>query len=131
MTAQSKDVSRFFLILAVFFGLYIRLFPLFKTSFPLVDGGMFYTMIKDLQSSHFILPVFTTYNQAEIPFAYPPLAFYIAGLVNANTGISLIDIIKWQPAIINIMTVPFFYYFFQAKIDFPRPLPPLQTVFQL
>ena len=111
MTAQSKDVPKFFLILTAFFGLYVRLFPLFKTTFPLVDGGMFYTMIKDLQSSNFALPVFTTYNQAEIPYAYPPLAFYIAGFLNTVTGISSINIIKWVPAFISILTIPFFYFF--------------------
>jgi hypothetical protein len=117
MTAQSKDVSRFFLILTVVFGLYVRLFPLFKTNFPLVDGGMFYTMIKDLQASHFVLPVFTTYNQAKIPFAYPPLAFYIAGAVNTITGISLIDIIKWQPVFTSILILPFFYYFAKQALN--------------
>jgi hypothetical protein len=111
VTAQSKEVSKFFLILTVFFGLSVRLFPLLKTNFPLVDGGMFYTMIKDLEGSHFALPVFTTYNHAKIPFAYPPLAFYIAGLANTITGISLLDIIKWLPVIISILTLPFFYYF--------------------
>jgi len=117
LTAQSKDVSKFFLILTAFFGLYVRLFPLFKVGFPLVDGGMFYTMIKDLQASHFILPVFTTYNQAEIPFAYPPLAFYIAGFINTATGISLLDIIKWLPVVISILTLPFFYYFVKLVLD--------------
>lgn len=116
-TAQSKDVSRFFLILTAFFGLYVRLFPLFKVDFPLVDGGMFYTMIKDLQASHFALPIFTTYNQAEIPFAYPPLAFYVAGFVNATTGISLLDIIKWLPVTISILTLPFFYYFVKLALN--------------
>jgi hypothetical protein len=117
MTAQSKDVSRFFLILTAFFGLYVRLFPLFKTAFPLVDGGMFYTMIKDLQASHFILPVFTTYNHAEIPYAYPPLAFYAAGFVNAVSGISLLEIVKWLPVIISILTIPLFYLFVKQALN--------------
>ena len=116
MTTQSKDVSRFFLILTAFFGLYVRLFPLFKTDFPLVDGGMFYTMIEDLQASHFVLPIFTTYNLAEIPFAYPPLAFYIAGVINFVAGIPLIDIIKWQPVLTSILIVPVFYYFVKQVV---------------
>jgi hypothetical protein len=28
-------------------------------------------MILDLQANHFILPAYTTYNHAHIPFAYP------------------------------------------------------------
>ena len=117
MTAQSKEVSRFFLILTVFFGLYVRLFPVFRADFPLVDGGMFYTMIKDLQASHFVLPVFTTYNQSGIPFAYPPLAFYIAGLANAITGVPLLDMIKWQPVVTSILVIPVFHYFMKQVLN--------------
>jgi len=116
-SAQSKDVTRFFLILTACFGLYVRLFPLFKSDFPLVDGGMFYTMINDLQASRFALPVYTTYNQSGIPFAYPPLAFYIAGIVNIATDIPTIAIIKWLPAIVSILTIPFFFYFVKQGIN--------------
>jgi hypothetical protein len=117
MTAQLKDVSRFFLILTSFFGLYVRLFPVVKNNFPLVDGGMFYTMIKDLQAAHYVLPVLTTYNLAEIPFAYPPLGFYIAGAVNTITKIPLLGIIQWQPVFISILTVPLFYYFVKLLLN--------------
>jgi len=113
----SKDVSRFFLILTVFFGLYIRLFPLVAADFPLVDGGMFYTMIRDLQTAHFTLPAFTTYNRAEIPFAYPPLPFYLAGAINSFAGIPLLDLIKWLPVFSNILTIPFFYFYIRQVSD--------------
>ena len=46
--SHAKDVTTFFLLLAFVFGLEVRLYPLFKTDFPLVDGGMFYSMIMDL-----------------------------------------------------------------------------------
>ena len=110
MATQSKEAEKFFLILTAFFGLYVRLFPVLKADFPLVDGGMFYTMIKDLQAAHFSLPAFTTYNQAQIPFAYPPLAFYLTGIINSLTGIPLLGIIQWQPLLISILTLPVFYY---------------------
>jgi hypothetical protein len=111
MNAQSKDTSRFFIILAVVFGLAVRLYPVLKADFPLVDGGMFYTMIRDLQTAHFSLPVFTTYNQLQIPYAYPPLGFYLAGFLNSITGISILKIIQWLPVMVNILTIPFFYSF--------------------
>ena len=108
---QSKQTSQFFLIFAAFFGTTVRLFPLLKTNFPLVDGGMFYTMIQNLQSSHFALPNFTTYNQANIPFSYPPLAFYITGLINNITQLSLVSLLKWQPMITNLLILPLLYLF--------------------
>jgi hypothetical protein len=107
----SKKVTLFFLIFAISFGTFVRIYPLLRASFPLVDGGMFYTMIRDLQASHFTLPVYTSYNQTHIPYAYPPLAFYISGLLNAFAGISLFEIIKWQPVVVNILSIPIFYIF--------------------
>lgn len=110
LTATQKETAKFFLILTAFFGLYVRVFPVFGANFPLVDGGMFYSMIEDLQAAHFLLPAFTTYNQSQIPFAYPPLPFYLAGSINSLTGISLLDIIQWQPLLVSILTIPVFYY---------------------
>jgi hypothetical protein len=109
MTTSSKDTSRFFLIFAITFGLAVRLYPVLKADFPLVDGGMFYTMTRDLQTARFSLPVFTSYNQLQIPYAYPPLGFYLAGFLNSTTGISILKVIQWMPVIVNIFTVPIFY----------------------
>lgn len=109
MTARSQEVARFFLILALVFGLGVRLYPVLKADFPLVDGGMFYTMTRDLQAANFSLPVFTSYNQAQIPFAYPPLGFYLAGYLNAVAGISILKTLQWLPLFFNALTVPVFY----------------------
>lgn len=110
-SSYAKDVTGFFLILTFVFGMAVRIFPLLRSDFPLVDGGMFYTMIKDLQAANFSLPEFTTYNNAEIPFAYPPLAFYIAGILNAATNISILNILRWMPVTFTILNIPLFYYF--------------------
>jgi hypothetical protein len=60
-------------------GAAIRLYPISRGDFPLNDGGMFAVMTRDLQSSHYSLPQFTSYNATalmHIPYAYPPLPFY-------------------------------------------------------
>jgi hypothetical protein len=59
---------------AVLLGLLIRLSFVVGTDFPLNDGALFYTMVRDLQQVHYRLPLYTSYNGAQIPFAYPPLA---------------------------------------------------------
>ncbi|HNM37713.1 MAG TPA: hypothetical protein PKI33_11655, partial [Anaerolineales bacterium] len=63
---------------AVILGSIVRLLPGVLAGFPLNDGGMFLSMVKDLQTSHYVLPKFTTYNYLNIPFAYPPFGFYFA-----------------------------------------------------
>ncbi len=50
-------------------------------TFPLHDGGLFYVIIQQLLTVE-AFPAFINYNALDIPFAYPPLAFYLsAGLV--------------------------------------------------
>lgn len=115
-SSHTKDVTGFFFILTVVFGIAVRIFPLLRVDFPLVDGGMFYSMIKDLQATNFSLPVFTTYNNAQIPFAYPPLGFYLAGILNSLTNISILHILQWMPVSITILTIPVFYYFAKALL---------------
>jgi len=126
-TSYAKDVTSFFLILTFVFGVTVRVFPLLKLDFPLVDGGMFYTMIKDLLAAKFSLPTFTTYNQAQIPFAYPPLAFYIAGLLTSIFNISILNILRWQPVIITILNIPLFYFFSKKFLD-SEPRAALATI---
>lgn len=109
--SHSKDVTGFFLILTFVFGIAVRVAPLLRVDFPLVDGGMFYTMIKDLQAANFSLPVFTTYNNIQIPFAYPPLGFYLAGALNSLTKISILKILQWLPVTATILNIPLFFIF--------------------
>ena len=66
--------------LPVLAGLLVRAIPVLTADFPLNDGGLFYAMTRDLQHANFLLPATTSYNGLGIPFAYPPLGFYVAGV---------------------------------------------------
>jgi hypothetical protein len=57
-------------------GAYPRLYYAGSADFPLNDGGMFLTMIHDLEKSHYAIPMSASYNSAQIPFAYPPWLFF-------------------------------------------------------
>lgn len=92
-----------------FIGLIIRIAVPLTSTFPLNDGGLFYEMILDLQAHRFLLPITTTYNAASIPFAYPPLAFYLYALINTVARIPIIDLMRLLPAIISAACIPAFY----------------------
>ena len=96
--------------LATLIGAFIRLFYVLQSDFPLNDGGMFYTMIKDLQAANYHLPAFTSYNQAAIPFAYPPLPFYLGGVLNSWFGIDLIQLLRFLPLVFSVLSIPAFYW---------------------
>lgn len=103
------EPSLLFLFVAVLIGGYIRLAPVIRSPLPLNDGGMFYTMARDLMANGYHLPAFASYNRLDIPYAYPPLAFYLAGILADLTGWDLLDIIRILPAVFTVLAIPAFY----------------------
>jgi hypothetical protein len=93
------------LALAVALGIAVRAYHVLSQDFPLNDGGLFFAMVRDLQAAHYHLPAFTSYNRAEIPYAYSPLAFYLAGLLDDLTPLSLLDLFRWLPLIASGLIV--------------------------
>lgn len=91
-------------------GLAIRIALPLQAAFPLNDGGLFYAMIVDLQEARYVLPLYATYNGAAIPFAYPPLAFYLTGRLADLLLIPVLDLVRILPAIISALTIPAFYF---------------------
>jgi hypothetical protein len=94
---------------AVLLGALVRLSPALQADFPLNDGGMFYTMVQDVRTNGFSLPVYTSYNGGQIPFYYPPLAFYLAAGLAMLPGISSVGVFQFLPILISILTIPAFY----------------------
>jgi hypothetical protein len=94
---------------AVLLGGALRLAPALAADFPLNDGGLFYLMTVELRDAGYSLPAFTSYNSAGIPYAYPPLGFYLAGLAAELTGSSLLDVVRVLPAIVSTLTIPVFF----------------------
>ena len=96
-------------IFCTLIGLSVRLIAPLQATFPLNDGGLFYAMIVDLQEASYKLPFFATYNAVDIPFSYPPLAFYLTGLLSDLLHIPTFDLLRILPALISTLTIPAFY----------------------
>ena len=94
---------------AVLLGGALRLAPALAADFPLNDGGLFYLMTVELREAGYSLPAFTSYNSAGIPYAHPPLGFYLTGLVAEVTGGSLLDVVRVLPAVVSTLTIPVFF----------------------
>jgi hypothetical protein len=109
-------VSFFSLMLATWLGGFVRLANAARADFPLVDGGLFYKFIQDLRSANYALPTQTSYNSANIPFNYPPLSFYMAGLMSELFNWPTLDIIRLLPPIISILTIPAFYLLIRSLL---------------
>jgi hypothetical protein len=96
-------------IIAIFLGAFMRFNSTLLAGFAINDGGMFAVMVDDLKASHYLLPAFTTYNHLNIPFAYPPLGFYLGRIASDLFGWSATQTLRWVPAFFASLSVPAFY----------------------
>jgi hypothetical protein len=62
-------------------------------------------MAGDLTANGFLLPGFTSYNGGAIPFAYPPLAFYLTAVLGQILGKDSVDVLHWLPAALATASV--------------------------
>lgn len=102
-----RMITLLLVFFAVLFGSLVRLMPVLGGNMPVNDGGLFYSMARDIQTTNFILPNYASFNQAEIPFAYPPFALYLAAL--GGVVFPLLQIVRWLPPIVSIITILAFF----------------------
>jgi len=126
-----RQMAILLLVLAVLFGAYVRLAPVIQAGFPLNDGGLFYSMTWDLVQSGFRLPETVSFNQLNIPFSYPPLPFYLAGVIFALTRIPLLEIIRWLPVLFSLLTIPAFYLLARSLLGSPAKAALATLIFAL
>jgi hypothetical protein len=107
---NANNIIPLALLGAILLGAFVRLYPALTSDFPINDGGLFYRFILELQKQAYRLPAASTYNQAQIPYVYPPLSFYLAGLTSSILQVPLLDIIRWLPAFVSVSTIPAFYF---------------------
>lgn len=84
-----------------------RLYLLLATDFPINDGGPFVAIIDQTAAIFPALPPQFGWNGLEIPFAYPPLAFWLAALLK-TAGINAIATMHVLPIVMNIAFVGLF-----------------------
>jgi len=98
LKTETERLNILILVFGLLLGAYARFLPTLMVGFPVTDGGLFYAMTKTLQASHYSLPMFVEYNGISIPFAYPPLGFYLTVLVSDVFNMPLIEAFRWIPA---------------------------------
>lgn len=104
-------LSAVLLLIAFGIGAVVRIQYISGASYPINDGGLFYQMAADLIENGLRIPAFTSYNNDQIPFAYPPLAFYLIALTKLASKQPLIDIFRVFPLVVSILFLPAFFFF--------------------
>ena len=110
MKSLSKDEQhKLFLMIALLLGSIVRFLPVVMAGFPVNDGGMFYVMVEEIKTNHFLLPAFTHYNLADIPFAYPPFGLYITALISSLFHVPVLEVVRWLPPLVSTLSLLAFY----------------------
>jgi hypothetical protein len=106
--------------IALGLGIALRSGPITGGSgFPFNDGGMFLAMVDDVRRGGFSLPHYASYNGGDIPFAYPPLGFYMAAAAAEVTGSPSIDMLRYLPVLFSILTLPAFFLLARSMLRSP------------
>ena len=84
-----------------------RLYLAFASDFPINDGGLFLVFVKATAAVFPDLPNQIAYNGLTIPFAYPPLSFWIAGLLT-RMGVDALAIVHLLPVAMNFVYLALF-----------------------
>ena len=114
---SSRQAGGMLLCVALVVGTFVRIVPLIGTDFPLGDGGLFAAIIADIQANGLLPPPHISYNQADLPFAYPPLSLEVAAVIGALTGVAAVDVLHWLPLVFSIATIPACYLLLRAITD--------------
>jgi hypothetical protein len=91
----------------VILGGVVRAVPFMGSDFPLHDGGMFSVMASELLASGFTIPAETSFNDAGIPWVYPPLGVAIAAIGTAMFQMEVV--FRVLPFLYAVASVGVFY----------------------
>src|SRR5437899_10733489 len=78
---------------------------------------MCYAMKRELQASHYAVQQLTSYNGADLPFAYPPLGFYASGWLADASGMSLLTVFRVLPLLISTLAIGAFFLVARGIFD--------------
>jgi hypothetical protein len=88
----------------------------FNTPFHL--GGLFYEFSLQIIHNHFALPeTIPYYSLGGIPFAYPPLGFYIQAIVMKLFAPPPFVTVNLLPPLISVFTLPAFYWMIISQTE--------------
>jgi 4-amino-4-deoxy-L-arabinose transferase-like glycosyltransferase len=101
-------------------GAILRIAHLFSIPFdaPFHLGGLFYEFSRQIIQNHFAMPeTIPYYSLGGIPFAYPPLGFYLQAIVMKLFAPPIFVTVNLLPPLIAAFTLPAFYWMIRAQTD--------------
>jgi hypothetical protein len=113
--------DRFWLTSAVATSLCIYLLYLATHPYPAYGAGLYLKIAESISSHGYGLPAtIPGYTAGGVPFAYPPLAFYLAAVVRDLTGVGAIAYSRFVPGLFVTATLVPYYFLATDLLGSPR-----------
>lgn len=97
------------LVVILAFGFALRAGPVLVHDWPLQDGGLFYRLVGEIVEAGLRLPGTTSYDRSGIPFAYPPLALWLAAAAETVSGMTRAEVMRMLPVLFSVLELPAFF----------------------
>jgi hypothetical protein len=101
-------------VVVILVGVLIRLIPLYRMGFtqdvPLGNGGLYVLFAEEILGAGYALPsIIPYYTAGGVPYAYPPLAFYLLALLFDFTSLTKFALMNFVPVICSCLSLLAFY----------------------
>lgn len=116
MTKRFNSVNlRTKILLVLLLGVLIRFIPVAKVNFgdpvPFGMGGFYFKISQEILKNNWSLPeIIPHYTTGGVPYAYPPLTFYILAFLSKITSLKPFILVSTLPAIFSSLTLWAFYH---------------------
>ncbi|WP_458187285.1 ArnT family glycosyltransferase [Haladaptatus sp. NG-WS-4] len=109
-------------------GMCILFFYLDSHTYPSFGAGLYFQIAESISANGYVLPeTIPNYTAGGVPFAYPPLMFYVLAVILDVTGLDPLTLARFLPGIVTIAyLVPL--YFFARDLFGSRPQASLATL---
>jgi hypothetical protein len=116
------------LLPALLAGIFILYFYLGSHSYPSFGAGLYFQIAERIGENGYALPkTIPGYTADGVPFAYPPLMFYVLAVILDVTNLGSFTIARFLPGLVTIAyLVPL--YFFVRDLSGSRPQASLATL---
>jgi len=105
--------EKVWVVIILIAGSFIRLLhlPIVGINTPYKLGGLFLEFAHQIASNDFLLPeIIPFYTDGGIPFAYPPLPFYVEAIAVYILGITPYAVVNILPPTVAVLSLISFYY---------------------
>ncbi|UPM43758.1 ArnT family glycosyltransferase [Halocatena salina] len=112
--------DRFWLAMSLFVGSGVYIAYLLTHTHPAYEGGLYLQFVEEIIQNGYVLPErIPHYLEGGIPFAYPPLVFYLIAIITDVTGVDPVALELYVPGAIAVVYLIPFYYLTKELVGSP------------